>query len=603
VPALIALLALGAVVAGCQSAVPPVPEGRPRRPLGETAPDLVTSAIRGIGALLHLSREKVLMERYPTFESPERVEVGQELSVLFSLTEELRTPEAAVTEGAVTPEGRLQLELPADADAWTIEVALLAPGFTIRGADSATITLPRSGSSSPARFRLVAEPIGMPEQRRPIFVTLWHQGTYLARVVRQVTVADPALAATGPALSSARAAGPAPVATAAPLELQLGLVPADLTLLLLHDRHPDGSATVTLMVESPHLQPTRGRFDLPPDTSAWLGHQYEALSALARVPRGTVVTPARGADLRSPEDTVEAHVAFARGFGRTLYDRLAPPAFKAAFWTLRDALGESFRSIQVLSDDPLVPWELMRARRGAEETDFLGIDFRIARWHVSEDSMPLLRPPQGVELRDLVTIAPRYAEDGLPYAPVEVEALRKLPGFRALPGRFDDVSRLFSGGGAPGVIHFVGHGVVHAGAGVPPDYAIRLEDRDVDLMTFRGLATHDHGHHPLVFLNACDVGGAGHVLNFVEGWAPAVLEAGASGYVGGLWPLADRGAADFAARFYGLLDAGLAGTSVAVTDLLRAARKRFYETGDPTYLGYVFYGDPNLRLIRVGSAS
>jgi hypothetical protein len=33
-----------------------------------------------------------------------------------------------------------------------------------------------------------------------------------------------------------------------------------------------------------------------------------------------------------------------------------------------------------------------------------------------------------------------------------------------------------------------------------------------------------------------------------------------------------------------------------VAEALRATRARFYVTGDPTYLAYAYYGDPNLRL-------
>jgi CHAT domain-containing protein len=117
-------------------------------------------------------------------------------------------------------------------------------------------------------------------------------------------------------------------------------------------------------------------------------------------------------------------------------------------------------------------------------------------------------------------------------------------------------------------------------------------------MTWRGLAPHAQKAHPLFFFNACDVGQAQHVLNFVDGWAPAVLEAGASGYIGGLWPLADRGAAEFAVSFYDLVGAELPQGSVNVADALRKTRQLFYKNGDPTFLAYVYYGDPNLYLTR-----
>ena len=79
----------------------------------------------------------------------------------------------------------------------------------------------------------------------------------------------------------------------------------------------------------------------------------------------------------------------------------------------------------------------------------------------------------------------------------------------------------------------------------------------------------------------------------------AVVLFGGSGFIGGLWPLSDKGAATFAARFYqGLKDAIAEDRPVAVTALLQSARKDFFESGDPTFLGYVFYGDVNLSISR-----
>jgi len=77
---------------------------------------------------------------------------------------------------------------------------------------------------------------------------------------------------------------------------------------------------------------------------------------------------------------------------------------------------------------------------------------------------------------------------------------------------------------------------------------------------------------------------------------PAVPEAGASGYIGGLWPLTESGAYDFSTHFCGALEKELGHSPVYLTELLRQARTRFYQTGDPTYLAYGFYGDVNLRL-------
>jgi hypothetical protein len=72
-----------------------------------------------------------------------------------------------------------------------------------------------------------------------------------------------------------------------------------------------------------------------------------------------------------------------------------------------------------------------------------------------------------------------------------------------------------------------------------------------------------------------------------------MLDAGAGGVIGGLWALGDQGASGFAARFYDAL-----GDDPKVAYALRKAREGYYETGDPTYLAYVLYGDPNLTLRR-----
>jgi CHAT domain-containing protein len=130
------------------------------------------------------------------------------------------------------------------------------------------------------------------------------------------------------------------------------------------------------------------------------------------------------------------------------------------------------------------------------------------------------------------------------------------------------------------------------------EYAIRLEDGPLDLLAWRGFAGRQSARHPVFFLNACDVGQSNRIANFVDGWAPAVLEAGASAYISGIWPLGDRGASEFASRFYRLLDDKARTSPVALSDIVRQTRKLFYETHDPTYLAYVYYGDAYFRVLK-----
>ena len=238
---------------------------------------------------------------------------------------------------------------------------------------------------------------------------------------------------------------------------------------------------------------------------------------------------------------------------------------------------------------------------GARTLDFLSLDYRIARWHDGNEDGQLDRPPQSVEFRELAAIAPRY-EGGelLAFQRTELESLGRVRGYREIPGRFDDFRTLVSGIG-DGIVHFSGHGIAGDSFNGLPVFGIRLEDGFLDVMTSRGLAEAAAGAHPFYFFNACDIGRAEAALNFVEGWAPAVLDAGASGYIGGLWPLFDESAAAFAARFYDIIERELEVGPVYVADALREARGQFYETGDPTFLGYAYYGDVNLRFVRAAS--
>jgi CHAT domain-containing protein len=102
----------------------------------------------------------------------------------------------------------------------------------------------------------------------------------------------------------------------------------------------------------------------------------------------------------------------------------------------------------------------------------------------------------------------------------------------------------------------------------------------------------------LVVLNACDSGEEQKVGSFIDGWASVLLETGASGFIGGLWPLGDKGAAEFSKEFYEDLNSALkAGRAVSVADLLRRVRGQFSITDDPTFLAYVFYGDARLQIV------
>jgi hypothetical protein len=338
------------------------------------------------------------------------------------------------------------------------------------------------------------------------------------------------------------------------------------------------------------------RFEGTPDLAKWIELRYREFRSMgSRAAQPIGGTPTTSAAPASVED----RVGRLRSFGEELYRRAAPPPLKEVLQVLLADQSITLRSVQIYSNNPLVPWELMRAPKPkGGSTDFFGIAFALARWHEDDDRL-VIRPLQNQSIDEVVTIAPAYSGRlGLAAPSREVEEIQSLMGTRKVIGRRQDFVSLLQHLPS-GVVHFAGHGEV---TGPPADrrFAIRLEDGTFDIIDWRGLRIADNQKRTLFFFNACEVGQAESVAGAVDGWAPAVLARGAVGYIGGLWPIRDEPAARFAAAFYGAIKSKLEQSSRAsVPEALAQARRLVYETGDPTYLAYAYYGDAQLQLVRL----
>lgn len=531
--------------------------------------------------------------RYPVMDLPERVLAAEPFALMIWLSRVAVTPEVAVTPGpdsSVDDDGALTMLLPEDGD-WAFRVVLNAPGFRIEdGAGPiAEIAMAADGDSTPALYLLTAEPGAHPEGRATIRATLWHGATFLASIQRTVFV--------GTGADANQVAEAAPASRAGPVTIDPGYRTADLTIRVDY-ADPAALGPGQVIIASPHFRAPLivGAIDTPPTVGDWLAFQYQSFI------QARISDRARGGQHPGAEPGDTLIRPLLRGFGQELYKRFAPEVFKDALWALVDDPDTPIETIQVYSNNPLLPWELMRpvSADGTRELDFLGVAFEMARWHGAEGPSMFDRPRQELAFDELVAIAPLYA-DGEQLASVEAEiaGLRKLPGFREVPGRFGAVQSLFA---EPprGIVHFAGHGVVSDApqpAG-PRSYMIRLEDLDLNVMAWRGLGAGPADDGVFYFFNACDVGQANYVANFVDGWAPAVLEAGAAGFIGGLWPVFDDSAAAFAGRFYTEIEHRMETDPASVAAVLRDLRAAYAETGDPTWLSYVYYGDVNLRLTR-----
>ena len=570
------------------------------------------------------------IRRYPTMRSPKVVQAAEAFEVSVSLTQELLSGDVEIELGTRTGEGQLAIVLPLAAS-WPIEVLLSADGAEVE-VESQIMTLPREGDSEAALFRVRSAPL--PEGRNwremTVYATLWFEKAFLGKISRRVLVrrsldtpvpqryletehliyaqSKPLAFALGehlylPPVGRERLSpapqGPAcgrsrrdrPREPGAPRK-------ADLTIILDDRGEHEGVENATLHLMSPWLAPQADEFPRRVDLRDWIEARYAAFASFT--PRGAkAVTP------REPPLTSRTPPLL-RGFGRRLFAE-TPARFKESFWHLYDLKGSDFRTIQIVTYNPYFPWELVlpyrKGAQGEEQLDFLGIDFQIARWHISESGASLARPPQRVQISRLALIAPQYSGGfALPAVPAEVESLKKhwSGEFEHLGGGLDAfqwVKSTFR----PGIIHFAGHGTVHSVRDGVFEYALKLEgDTQLDVLTWNGFERDPRPEgHPVFFFNACEVGKADRVADFVAGWGPAVLDAGAGGYIGGLWPIGDRGAAEFAGRFYEHLFRTIRETGSAnVAASLSETRRHFYQNGDPTFLGYSYFGDPLLELHR-----
>jgi hypothetical protein len=332
------------------------------------------------------------------------------------------------------------------------------------------------------------------------------------------------------------------------------------------------------------------KIELLKDLDAFLKERYASLAGLGR----------RVDDPAPNEADRVATAAAVRDFGAELWKRYTPKVVKDSIRALQRQKPTG-ADILLHTNDPRLPLELVlvpvsgKGDCGPQDhCELLGVLHRVSRWHVQSD----LDGNSGVRIRagKVAVVAPTYGNK-LEAVTKEFQALQRLAGVRFVPvdARFMPFVQSLGAKPLPAVLHYAGHGKARPGAlpGVER-YALRLEDRELDLATFRQHAvwTDSEGAGgPLVFLNACEVGRAEGTYGWVDGWGPAALVSGAAGFVGGLWALGDAGAEVFMERFY---ENALAGVPVA--EAVRRARSAYVREADPTLVAYVYYGDPELRL-------
>jgi CHAT domain-containing protein len=511
------------------------------------------------------------VEKYPLLLSPESVAAGQEFRVVVSLTEQ-KLSNAQILNGDSTADGKLVFTLPATQQQnWKLDVTLAGDGLVFsQGTGMSSIELPRHGNATAATFVVKASPAAAASGVIHLVATFGYNNAYLAFISRDIHVTpiapqQAAEAPSGPMATTAASIGN----TSGVLD---NSVPKPDLLVFIRDNN--------VFIFSPYFHLPPGKLPDLTGFPEWLA-QHSPASA------------GRGSQLLAP-DRVSEH---AKGFGEVLYQHYAPDVFKRAFWATVAARGKQFRTIQIESDQPDIPWELMRPVRedGTDERDFLGLDYSVARWDTSGGAMTQ-NPPYSENISHKFVIAPHYTGNrSLDGEAEETQKLALLSGYTAIHGNRNAVKALFQNP-PQGIVHFAGHGELDAANN---EFEILLEDGALDVTSWRSMAENPPLSHTFFFFNACDVGNATRSGNFVDGFGPAVLSKGAIGYIGALWPVNDQVAARFSVHFYQLVQDELVNGPVDVGAALERTRREVYkDTGNPTALAYVLYGDTNLKFIK-----
>lgn len=281
----------------------------------------------------------------------------------------------------------------------------------------------------------------------------------------------------------------------------------------------------------------------------------------------------------------------------------SPAGFKKAYWRLFHASRQTeskvkLESIQFVSDEPYIPWELMRVwdkDSPNEPPEILGVRHAVGRW-LAGDSCELR---QELIINKIAVCATSYKD--IPNIPpllwAEEERKYLQEHFSTCDVKMTRAEvKSFLETGMADVLHFSCHGDMSAQQ--PEDSSLELEDKKIK----PGLVSRPETRlgigksKPLVFLNACQVGGAGRVLGLVFGWPQAFLNIGSTACIAPLWSVIDENARDVAEDFYKLTLIDTAPKSLG--QALQSIRQQWRAKRSLTYLGYILYGDPMARITR-----
>ncbi len=449
-----------------------------------------------------------------------------------------------------------------------LRVALADPDY-----GRVQIPVPAAGAPAEIRFDLVGKEAGPGEIRVQV-----RQGP-LPLVTLTLTVA----------VVAARSGTRRPVKAEADLQDFPATFPRATDELRIIQMRPTGSSTqyrYELRLPSKRIQREFESAVLDTDPGAYVAALHRRIED-------------RWAQYRSEK---EAFARDLRAMGAGMFDELFPLELRQLLWQHRDAIG----SVQVLSSEPFIPWELVHVRdpgtkKAGADAAFLG-EIGVVRWLVSS------YPPERLRIRPGKAryVVPDYpAPNELPAAAEEVALVTNLFGATAVDPEAEAVYRLIETPGQFDLLHIACHGVAD-----PTDIDSARLDMPGKIRSDRSMSEEhvlattvereaqlaDGEFQPIVVLNACQSARGGYSLKGMGGFAQAFVEGGAGVFVGSSWSVGDDPALAFIEEFYARFLHPTRPEPLARA--AAAARRKAREDGDATWLAYVVYGHPRAVVRR-----
>ncbi len=491
--------------------------------------------------------------RHPSIEAAAPLAAGAPVALVVDL---LRAPAAATSGGP--------LDLGAQAADWStmeLGVTLVSASIDFDDHGRGKVTIRRNAPSLAARMTGQVLDDVVPGSEVEVHAQFWHGTRCCGSAVRRLVVG--AGAATG---------DPAPAPVGGRMRVEPAAEPPDLTVYIaLFDPQAPGRMHWRMVTEPFDGLPPKldGCIDLGTDPAVEAATMFKQFANLER----------------------GKHRARIEGFGERLWDR-APAEFRAVYWALNDHYRRPL-VIQFVSDDPHLPWELMRPYRDGETHPTLALRHVVGRWIGRWNGYMRNRLAAG----RMVTIAPKYrsASTRLSLAETTAAALVAKFGAEAVDGTLEGMQGLLETptGSTIALLYFTGHGAFDADAVAAS--AIKLQDGNltVDEVGRREVMLGERDG-TLVFFNACEVGATASALGTVGGWADAFLSRRFRAFIAPLWAIDEEDAAQVTEE----LMTRIAGERVPVGTALRDVRAKYGDVS-PTFFSYLLYGDATARLDAV----